>query len=70
MRDRHVSQESIEKRAGSFYKGCVSKKRFNSKRSALGVKRVMNDEGLQAYKCKLCKAWHLGHDNRGVSHTQ
>lgn len=46
---------------------CRGKRKYGSKKQALGFLRVArsrNDWGvtsrLGAYKCKMCRGWHLG----------
>lgn len=61
MPKRRVSLERIAENPNSFFSGCRNKKRYPSKRSAMGVVRVKNEFGEQAYKCSFCKSWHTGH---------
>lgn len=61
-----MADVAMKQGAGRVYKGCVEKKGYGSKRSAMGVRRVMQDETLAAYKCRICGRWHLGHDNRAM----
>jgi hypothetical protein len=51
----------IEDSPKEFYHGCAQKKKFPSKKVALGVARAMNDPEVKAYKCRFCPSWHLGH---------
>ena len=45
----------------NFYRGCRGKEAYPSRRVALGIVRVMQDPDLHAYRCRVCKKWHLGH---------
>lgn len=51
-------------------RGCSGKERHPSKRTALGVARVLTQQGrqrpgwvLQAYKCRHCGGWHIGNSH-------
>lgn len=45
-------------------RGCVGKAPITSKNQANGIVRVMKKRGLPeslgAYKCKICRHWHVG----------
>lgn len=43
--------------------GCNGKVRHPSREAAVIAMRRMKNAGLSAYRCGLCKAWHLGRSN-------
>jgi hypothetical protein len=48
-------------------KGCAGKTRLTSKSIASARARILTEEyGVlwNAYRCRLCKGWHIGHDRR------
>ncbi len=48
-------------------RGCIGKRAYTAKKQASGVVRVMKARGedvaLGAYKCKICRYWHVGKGN-------
>jgi len=42
-------------------RACNMKKRFPSRKNAAAVARVIGGT-MCAYKCPLCRRWHVGHD--------
>lgn len=50
-----------------FGNGCRGKAHYRSKRQANGRIRVLERDGktepatMNAYKCKACRTWHIGH---------
>lgn len=79
MRDRHIipSRDITVDTAVDLYHGCHTKQRFPSKsivvghikakkRNARSAEEFWDLEKLNVYKCRMCKAWHYGHDNRRV----
>lgn len=63
-RFRDSTRTAVQHGANRLFRGCIGKKSYSSKRSALGIRRVMDDATLTAYKCHCCGKWHLGHDKR------
>ena len=50
-----------------FWRGCLGKIKFPSKKNADGKIRSMDDPALRSYKCSLCGSWHIGHRGRRVT---
>jgi hypothetical protein len=45
-------------------RGCLGKMRYPSRKNAAAAARVItrnSGELLEAYRCRYCKRWHIGH---------
>lgn len=61
---------TVDELPGRFSGQCFSKHRYPSRRVAQGIRRVMVAQGadpetLRAYRCPVCRHWHLGNTRRG-----
>jgi hypothetical protein len=50
-----------------FWRGCIGKIRYPSKKHAVSTARSIGDPLIGAYKCPSCGRWHLGHSKRRVT---
>jgi hypothetical protein len=41
-------------------RACARKTRYPSKRNAAATARARGD-GMNAYRCPMCRKWHVGH---------
>ena len=46
------------------YRSCERKKKFGCEKTAVSIIRQMGDETLNAYQCRLCGWWHVGHSRK------
>jgi hypothetical protein len=61
-------QRWAEGTAHRLVRGCAGKRRFPSKRNAAGradaANRANGVSTMGAYKCPLCRGWHIGNSRR------
>ena len=50
-----------------WFRGCVGKMKFPSKKNADGKIRCIGDPLMRSYKCPNCGSWHIGHHRRVVT---
>lgn len=68
--DRRAASWVASTRNRQFFKGCVGKSRYPSKRVAAGAARVMRTDDpaswarMEAYHCAVCQSWHVGRSGR------
>jgi len=53
-------ERRIYLRGQGRWRACGTKRRFPSKRNAAARARVIGG-GMGAYKCVVCRHWHVGH---------
>ena len=63
MNDQRAHEWRMENTTYKQQKACDTKTRFPSKRIATARARKIGGN-MNAYRCPLCRRWHLGHDRR------
>ena len=49
-----------------YFPGCGTKKKYKNLRHATHVakRRSNKSKGIEAYQCKFCGYWHIGHKRK------
>jgi hypothetical protein len=62
-----VRPQDVGKLTPGLTRQCEGKARYPSRRNAVGkaanIERRFG-EPMSAYRCRVCNAWHIGHDKR------
>ena len=75
MRVKHIAapvkrlarKPSDEGATVRYWRGCIGKVCYPSKKNAAGKAKSFGDPSMAAYKCPLCGRWHIGHSKRRVT---
>lgn len=46
--------------------GCTGKRRHRNRSGALIHMEKLGEPGMNAYRCRKCGGWHIGHSNRAA----
>jgi len=68
VNDERAHQLLMERTTFKQQRACNTKRRFPSKKNATATARAIGGT-MHAYRCPLCRSWHLGHDRFGVAAT-
>ena len=60
MNDQRAYELRLQNTTYKQQRACDTKKKFPSKKNAAARARLIGGT-MGAYKCPLCKGWHLGH---------